>query len=229
MTTRRMLLGSAVSAASLIAVAACSSGSDERPSGLRSSGKLSPDSSVRGAWIYKSPQANYAKYRRVMIDNAAVYTGTEANFGDASDADKQNWANAVTEEMRKVIGEKYPLVAGPGPDVLRISTTLIGVRQTVGGVATVTRVMPIGIAINAVRGAAGAGGTMTGGIEIAVELHDSQSGELLAGAVREISPAAFDVGATLSTTDTVKASARDAATTLRDAMDRNMTNLAKVP
>lgn len=222
MTTRRMLLGAALFAASLITVAACSSDDGQRPAGLQSSGKLSPDASIRGAWIYKSPQANYSKYRRVMVDNAALYTGPEANFGDASDADKQNYANAVTEEMRKVIGEKYTIVSSPGPDVLRISTTLIGVRQTVGGVATVTRVMPIGIAINAVRGAAGAGGTMTGGIEIAVELHDSQSNELLAGAVRQISPAAFDVGATLSTTDTVKASARDAATTLRDAMDKNL-------
>jgi len=221
-TTRRMLLGLALSAASLIAVAACSEDS-QRPSSLTSSGKLSPDASIHGAWIYKSPQANYSKYRRVMIDNVAVYTGPEANFGDnTADADKQAWAAAVGEEMRKVIGEKYQIVSAPGPDVLRISTTLIGVRQTVGGVATVTRVMPIGIAINAVRGAAGAGGTMTGGIEIAVELHDSTSNDLLAGAVRQISPAAFDVGATLSTTDTVRASARDAATTLRDAMDKNL-------
>ncbi len=224
MTTRRMLIGSAVSLAGVMAVAACSSdqGSEGRPSGLQSSAKLSPDTSIRGAWIYRAPNANYSKYRRVMFDNTIVYNGPEANFGDISAADRQNYAAIVDQEFRRVVGEKYPIGFAPGPDVLRIHTTLVGVRTTVGGVATVTRVMPIGMAINAVRGAAGTGGAMTGGIELAVEFHDSQSNDLLGGAVRQISPAVFDVGATLSTADTVKASAADAATTLRDALDRNL-------
>jgi hypothetical protein len=224
MTTRRFLFGSVLSVAGLLTVAACSSddGSKGQPTGLQSSAKLQPDKSISGAWIYRSPTARFTQYHQVMIDPVVVYGGPEANFGDMSAADRQNYAQIVSAEFNRVIGEKYPIAHAPGPDVLRIHTTLIGVRTTVGGVATITRVMPIGLAINAVRGAAGEGGAMTGGIELGVEVHDSMSNELLAGAVRQVSPATFDLEATLSTADTVKVSAADAAKTLRDAMDRNM-------
>lgn len=223
MTSRRMLIGSMLSVASLTAVAACSSDDGKsQPMGLQSSAKLAPNPSISGAWIYKSPTAKFSQYRQVMLDPVVVYGGPEANFGDISQADRQNYAQIVSAEFVRVIGEKYPIARVPGPNVLRVHTTLIGVRTTVGGVATITRVMPIGIAINAVRGAAGEGGSMTGGIELAVEIHDSQTNELLAGAVRQVSPAAFDIEATLSTGDTVKVSADDAAKLLRDALDRNL-------
>jgi hypothetical protein len=73
-----------------------------------------------------------------------------------------------------------------------------------------------------VRGVAGAGGTMTGGIELAVEFYDSQSNDLLAGAARQVTPAAFDIEATLSTDKTVQSCGAAAGMALRDAMDRNM-------
>ena len=219
-TRRHILLGGAVAA--LMAVAACSDDRTTAPSGLSSSSQLTADKNISGAYIYRSPNANFSKYRRVMLDATVIYGGPEANFKDISAADRQTYAATVDQEMRRVLGEKINLVSAPGPDVVRIHVTLIGVRTTVGGVATITRVMPIGIAVNAVRGAAGEGGTMTGGIELGVELYDSQTNDLLAGAVRDIAPGAFDLGATMSTTDTVKASASDAATTLRDALLRRM-------
>jgi Protein of unknown function (DUF3313) len=208
--------------AALLAVSACSDDQTNKPSGLSSSGQLAADTKISGAWIYRSPNANFGKYKRVMLDPTVIYGGPEANFKDISVADRQTYAATVDAEMRRVLGEKISLVSAPGPDVVRIHVTLIGVRTTVGGVATVTRVLPIGIAVNAIRGAAGEGGTMTGGIELAVELYDSQTNDLLAGAVRDIAPGAFDLGATMSTNDTVKASASDAATILRDALLRRM-------
>jgi hypothetical protein len=223
MKSRRTMI--AVTASSLVgalALTACGGNSAERPSALASSGELKPDKSIGGAWIYRNPQANFAKYRSVLFEDVVIYNGAEANFGDASAADQQRYAQLVGGEMRRVVAEKYPFASGPGPDVLRIHTTLIGVRGTVGGVATVTRVLPVGMAINAVRGAAGAGGTMTGGIELAVEFYDSQSNELLAGAVRQVTPAAFDIEATLSTDKTVESCGAAAGMALRDAMDRNM-------
>jgi len=225
MTSRRRIIALAASSiAGAMALSACAGGGDgqQRPGGLVSSRELKPDTSIGGAWIYRNPQANFAKYRAVLFENVAVYDGPEANFGSASAEDRQRYARLVGEEMRRAIGEKYRLVNAPGPDVIRIHATLIGVRGTTGGVATLTRVIPIGMAINAVRGAAGAGGTMTGGIELAVEFHDSQSNELLAGAVRQMTPGAFDIDATLSTDKTVQASGAAAGTALRDAMDRNM-------
>jgi hypothetical protein len=224
--SRLKLIGSALAIAGAMAVGACSSDSDNsKPTGLQSSARLAPDTKIHGAWIYRAPQANFSKYKTVIIDPVTLYNGPEANFGDATPADRQKYADIVTAELRRIVGEKNRLASVPGPEVLRIRTTLIGVSGTVGGVATVTRVMPIGIAINAVRGAAGEGGAMTGGIEISFEAHDSQTNELLAGAVRQVMPSTFNIEATLSTSDTVKACAVDAGGSLVDALDKN---LAKV-
>ncbi len=98
--------------------------------------------------------------------------------------------------------------------------TLLGVEETVGGLATITRIMPAGIAVNAAKGATGGAGSFTGSIEVAVEAFDSQSNALLAAGIRRATPAVYDIEATLSTTDTVRSSAASVATTLRDAIDR---------
>ena len=52
-----------------------------------------------------------------------------------------------------------------------------------------------------------------------IEAFDSQSGQLVAAAVRELTPGAFDVGATLGTMETARAVARDAAAKLRARLD----------
>lgn len=228
MTSRRTMLAATASMIGTAALAACSSSEpEEAPRGLASAGKLAPNPSISGAWIYRKPQVDFGKYRRVMFDRADVYNGPEASFGDFAESDQYRFAQIVTDEMVRVVGEKYQIAGGAAPDVVRIHPTLIGVRRTVGGVATVTRIVPYGIAINAVRGAAGAGGALTGGIELAVEVRDSQSNELLAAAVRQVSPATFDIAATTSTEATVRSCGEDAGKLLRDAMDKNMSQLSR--
>ena len=54
-------------------------------------------------------------------------------------------------------------------------------------------------------------GTFTGSLLYAVELYDARTNELLLAAVRRRTPDPLDVPATLSTTDTVKAIAREFA------------------
>jgi len=66
-----------------------------------------------------------------------------------------------------------------------------------------------------VKSIAGKPGRMTGSILYAAELTDGTSNELQVAAVRRRSPDALDIPATLSTSDTVKAVARDLAEDLR--------------
>ena len=190
------------------------------PSNLGSSSQLRPDSGIRGAYIYHAPTIDTARYHRLLIEPTVVYTGPEASFPGVSDQDKQRFAQSVTDEFRKVLSARFQIADAPAADVVRVRVTLIGVKPTTGGLATATRVIPIGAAINAVRGATGMGGSLTGGIELAVEILDSQSNDLLASVVRNEAPGTFDIEATLSTNDTVSASARGAAESLRDAIVR---------
>ena len=232
MAVRRLM--AVLSVLSAVSLAACSSSSPEQqsgapPSGLGSSAELKPDTAIKGAYAYRAPDLNQAslKYRRLMIDTVVVYTGPEAAFGDYTTAEQQQFAQIIGDEFRKVLGAKYVLTTAPAPDVARIHTTLIGVSRTVGGVATATRVIPVGLAINAVRGTAGASGTLTGAIELAVETRDSQSGALLASDVRGMTPPIYDVAATFSTADTVRSTAHEAARQISEGIGRRAPQMTR--
>ncbi|MGD9510690.1 MAG: DUF3313 family protein [Geminicoccaceae bacterium] len=63
------------------------------------------------------------------------------------------------------------------------------------------------------------GGTLTGSVTYGLEAFAARTGELLAAAVRRLTPGAFDLSSTLGTMDTAKVVARDAATKLRATLD----------
>jgi len=98
--------------------------------------------------------------------------------------------------------------------------TIIGATKTKGGIATATRVTPVGFGISALKSALGKPGTFTGSILYAVELHDGRTGELLLAAVRRRTPDPLDVPATISQEETVKAVAREFADGARKKLEQ---------
>jgi hypothetical protein len=201
-------------------LAACSSDRDGKPTDLASSDQLQRDQNQRDKWTYRAQGVDFSKYRRFQFEPVAVYAGPDGSFGSISASDRHRLADIVGEQFTRVIGEKYSVVGAAGPDVARIRVTLLGVEGTVGGVATVSRILPVGIAVNAAKGVAGGSGSFTGSIEVAVEAFDSQSNDLLAAGIRRATPAVYDIEATFSTTETVRSSASGAATALREAIDK---------
>ncbi|HEX6016360.1 MAG TPA: DUF3313 domain-containing protein, partial [Geminicoccaceae bacterium] len=158
-------------------------------------------------------------YRRFILDPPRVFRGEGSGYGDLPDAEVRKIAEMFSEETRAALGTAYPVVTQPGPGVARLRFTLIAVSETVPYVSTATRIIPIGAAINLLKGGAGGSGTLTGSVTYGVEAFDSQSGELVAAAVRELTPGAFDLNATLGTEETARAVARDAAAKLRARLD----------
>ena len=127
-------------------------------------------------------------------------------------------AELFTEETRKALGTKYPVVSAPGPGLARLRFTILGVSETVPYASAVTRVIPIGGAVNLLSRGAGHGGILTGSVTYGIEAFDSQSGKLVAVAVRRLTPGAFDISSTLGTMDTARAVASDAAAKLRSML-----------
>jgi hypothetical protein len=172
-----------------------------------------------GAWTYKATGADLAAHRRFILDPPRIYRGEGASFGDLSEVEVQQVGEMFVAETRSALGTKYSMVPQSGPGVARLRFTIIGVTETVPYVSTATRVIPIGAAINLLSQGAGRGGTLTGSVTYGMEAFDSQSGELVAAAVRRLTPGAFDIGSTLGTMDTAQVVARDAAAKLRATLD----------
>jgi hypothetical protein len=192
---------------------------DHAPTSLPSSSRLRQDNPKSESWTYAKPGLQLGSYRSVMIAPTIVYSGPDAQFDGVDGADRQKYARMVTEALREELAKSFPIVSAPAAGTLRMRVTLLGADTTKGGVATATRVTPLGLAASAARSLRGKEGRFTGSLLLALELHDGRSNELVFAAVRRRSPDALDIPATLSTTETVKAIAEALAKTVRQKLE----------
>ncbi len=190
---------------------------DHAPVDLPDAQRMVPDGAE--SWTYNDPSANFLKYRTVIVDAGEVYSGPDAQFDGISPSDRAKYAQIMTSELQSEIAKSFPAPAKIGADTLRVHLDLIGVQKTEGGLATATRVTPIGFGLAALKSVRGKQGTFTGSVLYAVSAYDAQSGKLLLAAVRRRTPDPLDIPATLSTTDTVKSVARDFAVSARRKLE----------
>lgn len=208
---RRIATGALGTALLLGAYPAVAQTQDHAPVGLKSSSKMEQDKAGSESWTYAQPRDVFTKYRTLIVDNTSVYNGPDAQFDGIDAADRAKFASIVTDQLRSELAKSFPNPASVQADTLRLKVTLLGAEKTKGGVATATRVTPMGFGLSALKSAMGKGGSFTGSVLFAVELYDARTNELLLAAVRRRHPDPLDVPATLGTEETVKAVAREFA------------------
>jgi len=192
---------------------------DHAPVSLPSAQMMTQDRPGSESWTFAEPRSAFQKYRTVIVDPVVVYQGPDAQFEGIDYADRAKFAGIITDELRRELVKVFPAPAVAQADTLRLRVTLLGANKTQGGIATATRVTPLGFATSAVKSALGRKGTLTGSVLYAVELFDAQSNKLLLAAVRRRTPDPLDVPATFSTTDTVKSVAREFADGARKRLE----------
>jgi hypothetical protein len=204
----------------LPAAPALAQAEDHAPVALSSASRMSHD---RGeSWTYVKPGLDLSAFRNIMIEPVAVYSGPDAQFEDVDGADRHQYAQILDEALRRELAAARPIVRRAAAGTARLRVTLIGMEKTMGGVATATRATPLGMASSAVRSLTGRGGRLTGSMLIALEMFDG-GGQLQAAIVRRREPDALDIPATLGTTETARAIARDFAKALRDRFQSGRT------
>ena len=210
----------------MIAAPAIAQTKDHAPVALPSARMMSQDKANTEYWTYAQPTSVFTKYRTVIVDPTQIYQGPDAQFDGVEPADRQKYAAVITDELRQEIAKSFPAPARPQADTLRLKVTILGATKTKGGVATATRVTPVGFGLSALKSALGKGGSFTGSLLYAVEVYDARTNELLLAAVRRRTPDPLDVPATISQTETVKAVAREFADGARKRLE-NLTGVTR--
>jgi hypothetical protein len=172
---------------------------------------MAQDAPGSESWTYAQPRERFLRYRTLIVEPTVVYQGPDAQFEGIEPGDRARFAGIMTSELQAELAKSFPRPGQPQADTMRLRVTLLGAKKTRGGIATATRVTPLGFATSALKSALGKTGTLTGSVLYSVELYDARTNELLLAAVRRRTPDPLDVPATLSTTDTVKAVAREFA------------------
>ena len=206
-------------AAMVVPMSALAQTRDHAPSSLQSSSRMTQDKPGSENWTYAAPRDRFQKYRTVIVDPTVVYQGADAQFDGVAPADRAKFAAVFTDELRQEMAKTFPAPPRAQPDTVRLRVTILGAQTTKGGLATATRVTPLGFASSALKSALGKKGTLTGSVLYAVELYDASTNELMLAAVRRRTPDPLDIPATLSTMDTVKAVAREFADGARKRLE----------
>jgi hypothetical protein len=190
---------------------------------LLSSGAAASSSAIAQSesWTYVKPGGDLSSYTAVLVRPTVVSKSAAAQFDGIPLEQRRQFAGLVTNALQTELATSFDVAGKRSPHTLAIQVTILGAKKTTGGVATATRVLPIGLATNVLKSLAGKKGTLTGSLLVEVEFTNAASGELLAAAIRRRTPDPLDVPATLSTTDTVKAIARDMARTIRQKLADN--------
>lgn len=119
---------------------------------------------------YEKDNFDWQRYSKLMIDPVVVYFHPEAKYRQID----PEAVKKLTDYFRTVVEEQlasdYPIVATPGPDVLRVR-------------AAITEIVPANPALNIATTAAMFVPLDMGGAAIEAEFLDSQTNELMAAMV----------------------------------------------
>ncbi len=210
--------GGGAAFALLIASAAAAQTKEHAPVSLQSAQRMQQDRPRSESWTYVSPNFRSSRFTGMCVLASRVYAGPDAQFPGTSEADKLRFANILTQKVREELAKAFTVYPVRHAGCLSLQMTVVGLEDTKGGVATATRVMPVGLALSTVKSLAGKKGSFTGSLLVSFEFTAGKKNELMVAAVRRRAPDALDIPSTLSMTDTVEAIGRDFGRELRDRL-----------
>jgi hypothetical protein len=112
-------------AAAAVALAACAAGQSgkAKPSGfLGDYSQLHAGGEGKALLVYVDPQANFAKYRKMMIDPVTIWRSADTE--DLSPDERHDLIDELELVLRITLDDDYEIVKQPGPDVLRLRAAI---------------------------------------------------------------------------------------------------------
>ena len=147
-----------------------------------------PEGGARMRWL--KPGIDFARYNKVMLDSVVFYLADDSEYKGIDANEMKELADSFNLMAVNALKDKYPIVAEPGPDVLRVRVAITDLKQSNPGISTITTIMPIGLGISAIK--KGAAGSWSGSGATAMEglAIDSMTNEVV-GAVQDERTAGF--------------------------------------
>jgi hypothetical protein len=142
-----------------------------------------PEGGAKMRWL--KPGVDFSKYNKIMLDSIIFYFADDSENKGIDVHEMKELADKCNREIFDVLSDTYPIVAEPGPDVMRLRAAVTDLKQSRPALSAITTVIPIGLAISAVK--KGAGGSWTGAGATSAEFMviDSMTNDVIAVAQDE--------------------------------------------
>ena len=142
---------------------------------------LTPGAEGEAVLRYVNPDADWAKYDKVLVDPVTVWGSARAE--GIPEADLQTAANFLYAQLRQELGKDFTLVDAPGPDTLRVTAALTDAEPANQTMVVISNVVPLAMATTGTYEYITGNPTFQGEAAAEAKITDAQSGELLAAAV----------------------------------------------
>lgn len=143
--------------------------------------KKGPKDGVAERYIKKD--VDFRKYRKIMLDSVVFFLAPDAEYKGISAEDMKELTDTFNKAAVNALGAAYPLAGEPGHDVMRVRVAITKLKPSKPGSATMTTVMPVGLAFSLIKKGATGEFAGVGSTGIEVELLDSLSNERIGAAV----------------------------------------------
>lgn len=111
--------------------------------------ELGPEGGAKLRWI--KPGVDWAKYDKVMFDSVVFFFDDASEYKGIEPNELKALADGFNQQLVESLKGSYPIVAEPGPDVLRIRFAITDLKQSNPAISGITSVIPVGLAVSAVK------------------------------------------------------------------------------
>jgi hypothetical protein len=137
-----------------------------------------PKDGASERWL--KPGVNFTKYGKIMLDHVIFFFADDSENKGIDTSDLGEIANQCDLALVNALKGSYPIVAEPGPDVVRIRFAVTDMKQSRPVLSGVSSVLPIGLGISLVKKGATGSWTGSGVTKAAVMVMDSMTDEVIA-------------------------------------------------
>lgn len=145
--------------------------------------KPGPEGGAKMRWL--EPGVNLTKYNKFMIDSVVFYFADNSEYKGIDPQEMKELADSFNKAIVAAFKDKYPIVAEPGPDVMRIRIAITGFKQSKPVVSAVTSIVPVGLAVSIVKKGVTGSWSGSGATSGEMMILDSMTNKVLGAAVDE--------------------------------------------
>jgi hypothetical protein len=150
---------------------------------------------------YIKEGVNLKQYNKIMLDQVRFYFKNDAADKGIDASEMQELSDNFSRAVIDALGSAYPLVAKPGPNVMRVRLAITDMELPNRALNTITTVVPAGLVISTIKSGITGKGTFVGEISMEAECLDSTTNELLAEGVDRRSGGKIDSMSKFGTAD----------------------------
>ncbi len=145
--------------------------------------KPGPEGGAKLRWL--KPGVDLKVYDKFMVDGVIFYLNDKSEHkGVCCDPkEMKELADKFNQALVAAFKDKYPIVTEPGPDVARIRIAITNVEASSPGVSAVTSILPIGLAVSAVKKGATDSWSGSGATGAEMMILDSTTNDVIGMAV----------------------------------------------